>query len=96
MTDKAAVTVDFDHHQPEFARDRMAARQQLLSWHVADNDPDMFECSEEVRLDRAKNRHLAFASGPHRCIGARFAKAEWEIVTWQMLQRLPDFTVVEE
>jgi cytochrome P450 len=70
-------------------------RDLQLMWHAGNRDADAFECPQEVRLDRDHNRHLAFAAGPHRCIGAHFARAEWRIVMNQMIERLPDFTVDE-
>ena len=72
-----------------------AGERVWLMWHGGNQDPEVFECPEEVRLDREHNRHMAFAAGPHRCIGAHFARAEWQIVMTKVLERLPDFTVDE-
>jgi cytochrome P450 len=42
----------------------------------ADHDPAMFDCPDELRLDRSPNRHLALGVGAHYCVGAPLAKAE--------------------
>ena len=83
--------------QDVVVRDRQlsAGDRVWLMWHAANHDPEAFDCPEQVRLDRSNNKHLSFASGPHRCIGAHFARVEWEIVVSQMLQRIPDFTIDE-
>jgi cytochrome P450 len=47
-----------------------------LGFGAANHDPAMFECPEEVRLDRSPNRHLAFGAGPHLCAGAGVARME--------------------
>jgi cytochrome P450 len=41
----------------------------------ANRDPDEFDRPEELVLDRAPNRHLAFGWGVHGCIGALFGRA---------------------
>lgn len=40
-----------------------AGERVLLSWARANHDPAEFECPDEVRLDRAPNRHTAFGIG---------------------------------
>lgn len=37
---------------------------------AANRDPDVFECPDDIVLDRSPNPHLAFGSGPHHCVGA--------------------------
>jgi cytochrome P450 len=37
---------------------------------AANRDPEEFENPDDLVLDRSPNRHLAFGSGPHYCIGA--------------------------
>ncbi len=45
----------------------------LLSFPSANRDEDVFDRPDEVILDRPNNRHLAFGSGIHRCLGLHFA-----------------------
>jgi cytochrome P450 len=47
-------------------------------------DPDMFD----VRRANA-GRHLAFAHGPHFCLGAHLARLEAQVVVGTLLARLP-------
>jgi cytochrome P450 len=47
-------------------------------------DPDRFD----VRRDNAQ-RHLAFARGPHVCIGMHLARLEAHVAVKQLLRRLP-------
>lgn len=51
-------------------------RETLVTTMAAANrDPRQFHDPDRIILDRAPNRHLAFAWGPHVCLGARLALA---------------------
>lgn len=45
-----------------------------LGWAAANFDPNVFQCPEEVRLDRKPNPHLSFGFGEHLCLGAAHAR----------------------
>lgn len=45
-----------------------------LCFASANYDAEVFECPEEVRLDRKPNPHVAFGFGPHLCLGAPHAR----------------------
>jgi cytochrome P450 len=45
---------------------------------AANRDPRQFDDPDALVLDRSPNQHLAFAWGPHICLGARLAQA-WVI-----------------
>jgi cytochrome P450 len=68
----------------------------MLLWASANRDPAEFDRPDEVVPDRLPNRHLAFGLGPHRCIGAHFARAEMAVALEEVLRRLPDFEVDED
>lgn len=68
----------------------------MISWVSANHDPAEFERADEVVLDRAPNKHLAFGGGRHRCIGAHLARMETEVMLAQVLDRIPDYVVDEE
>jgi len=56
----------------------------------ANRDPAVFGDPDEFDLDRADGRrHLAFALGPHFCVGERLARAEARASVSALLDRLP-------
>jgi cytochrome P450 len=67
----------------------------MLSWLSANLDPRVFDDPDEVVLDRAPNPHLAFGSGPHRCIGMHMARAMFQVLVREVLDRIPDYRVDE-
>ncbi len=67
--------------------------QVLISWFAANHDEREFERADEVVLDRAPNRHVAFGLGPHRCIGAPLARVMFEVMVKAVLERIPDYEV---
>ena len=48
-----------------------------VSDYGSSDDPEQFENPDEFIIDRAKNRHVAFGLGIHRCLGSNLAK--WEL-----------------
>jgi cytochrome P450 len=71
---------------PMRAGDRVA-----LFYASANRDEDVFTDPFEFRVDRQPNRHLAFGSGPHFCMGANLARVELEAVFRHLLARLEWF-----
>jgi cytochrome P450 len=67
----------------------------LMLWASANRDPDEFDNADELIIDRSPNRHLAFGLGPHRCLGAHFARAEIQVALEEVLRRLPDYEIEE-
>jgi cytochrome P450 len=63
----------------------------LVSFPAANRDDEVFERPDEVLLDRPNNRHLAFGSGIHRCLGLHFARMELRIGLEELLRRVPSF-----
>ena len=62
---------------------------------IANRDPDEFEDPEKLDLGRIGNRHTAFATGPHRCIGSHLARREIEVALEEWLARVPTFRIKE-
>jgi cytochrome P450 len=48
----------------------------LLSYPSANRDEEVFADPFAFRIDRKPNRHLAFGTGPHVCLGQHLAKLE--------------------
>jgi cytochrome P450 len=82
------------------ARDIVVGGQQLrrndrvvISWLAANHDDQEFERPDEILLDRAPNRHVAFGLGPHRCIGSHLARLMSGVMVKAVLERIPDYRV---
>lgn len=56
----------------------------------ANRDPLVFDDPETVDISRPKNKHLAFATGIHVCLGATLARIEGRIAIGNLVQRFPD------
>ena len=63
---------------------------------AANRDDEQFVDAHELRLDRQPNRHLAFSSGIHFCIGAPLARIELTEALRAILTRFPGFRLVRE
>ena len=42
---------------------------------AANFDEEIFDDPTEFRIDRKPNRHLAFGTGPHQCLGTASSRA---------------------
>jgi len=56
----------------------------------ANRDEKRFAGPDRFDLDRGSEGHLAFASGPHLCIGLHLGRLEAEIAVNALLDRLPN------
>lgn len=72
-----------------------AGDQMLLTFPAVNHDPEAFEAPEEFRLDRAKNRHVAFGLGIHRCVGSNLARLELLIALQEWLRAFPNYRLDE-
>ena len=56
---------------------------------AANRDPAQFDKPDRLDLARQPNRHLAFASGHHQCVGMHLARLEAHIAVSRFLSRFP-------
>jgi hypothetical protein len=85
------VTADTEFHGcPMHEGDKV-----LMNFPAANRDPEAFERADEVLLDRAHNRHVAFGSGIHRCAGSNLARMELKVALEEWLSRIPAFHLAE-
>jgi len=83
------ATRDVDlHGQTIHAGDLVA-----VSYGSANRDEQVFESPDRCIIDRHPNRHVAFGTGPHACLGAHLARLEMRVALQEMLRRFPDHRV---
>ncbi|MHA6261710.1 cytochrome P450 [Arenibacterium sp. CAU 1754] len=61
---------------------------------AANRDPAVFDTPGELDITRKPNRHLAFAGGPHVCVGLTLARMEGRIAISRFLTRFPDYRIL--
>ncbi len=61
---------------------------------AANRDPAQFVDPERFDIGRSPNRHLAFGSGIHQCVGMGLARLEGEIAISRFLARFPGYRLV--
>ena len=60
---------------------------------AANRDPELFKAPDVLDVGRQPNRHLAFASGAHQCVGMNVARLEGRVAIARFLQRYPDYEI---
>ena len=65
-----------------------AGDRVLIFWASANHDEREFAQPEEVVLDRRPNRHIAFGSGIHRCLGSNIARSAITVALDLWLERV--------
>ena len=60
---------------------------------AANRDPRQFAEPDRLDLSRKPNKHLAFAGGPHLCVGFSLARMEGRIAVSRFLQRFPNYAL---
>jgi cytochrome P450 len=65
----------------------------IAPFAAANRDPGVFEDADSVRLARRRNKHLAFGTGAHRCIGSSLARLELKVALGEWLDAMPRFEV---
>jgi cytochrome P450 len=69
----------------------------VMLYGSANRDEDVFGSdSEEFRVSRHPNPHIAFGYGEHSCIGAQLARLEATVMFEELLRRFPRLELVGE
>jgi cytochrome P450 len=61
-----------------------------ISLAAANHDDSVFDDPETYDMTRAARPHLAFAAGPHTCVGLHLARMEMAVVLANIFEALPD------
>jgi cytochrome P450 len=87
----AAVVDRYATRDIELAGARIAARDLVsVSIAAANRDPRTFEDPDRFAVARENaGRHIAFAGGPHVCVGMHLARLEAGVAIARLLERLP-------
>jgi cytochrome P450 len=59
-------------------------------------DSEYFPDADKADLDRENKNHMAFNSGPHRCVGSHLARLELKVLYEEWLRRIPEFSLSED
>jgi len=65
----------------------------MISYGAANVDPSGCDEPFAVRFDRAKNPHLAFGGGVHRCLGSHLARRELRVALREWHRRIPEYRI---
>jgi cytochrome P450 len=78
----------------EFKGVRMQAGDRVVVLiGAANHDSAEFDDPLTANFDRKVNRHIAFAAGPHRCLGSHLARHELEVALEEWHARIPDYQI---
>ncbi len=79
-----------------FAAPILEGDRVLLLYLSGNRDERTFERPDEFDIRRSPNPHLAFGAGSrHFCLGAQLARLELRTLFDELLDRLPELTLVE-
>lgn len=86
------VTQDFEYAGRQLKQGQFAT----MVLGAANRDPARFDAPDQLDLTRKDNRHLAFAQGPHLCIGAHLARLVASTAFTALLARMPNMRLEGE
>jgi cytochrome P450 len=70
----------------------LAPRTQVtLGIGAANRDPEAFADPDRLDISRTPNRHVAFGSGIHQCVGMGLARLEGRVAIGRFLERFPNY-----
>ena len=65
-----------------------------LMYASASFDEEIFDKPFEFNIERKPNRHLAFGTGPHQCLGLILARLEMRVFFEQLIPRIAEMELV--
>ena len=68
-----------------------AGEMVMLPLSVTNRDPGRYAKPLEVDLTRRGSNHIAFGSGPHRCLGSHLARLELTVAIEEWHKRIPEY-----
>lgn len=69
----------------------------LISTELGNLDPEVFASPAQVDFNRPDaSLHMAFAYGPHRCVGSHLARRELAIAIELWLKKIPPFRMADK
>jgi cytochrome P450 len=73
----------------EIAGHKVKKGDKIVMWYISGNrDESVFPDADRLDIERPNaRRHLAFGFGVHRCVGARLAELQLQILFEEMLKR---------
>jgi cytochrome P450 len=78
----------------EIAGTRIPKGSQVLGMLISANrDESVFTDPYMLDLSRKPNKHIAFAAGPHHCLGHQLARLEGRIALTELLGRFADLEI---
>jgi cytochrome P450 len=84
-------------HDVVFRGVEMKAGDRLIQFlPSADLDPARFASPDRFDMAREDKVHIAFNSGPHRCLGSHLARVELQVLYEELLKRIPTFRLDPE
>jgi cytochrome P450 len=63
----------------------------MISLPAAGRDGSVFTDASVVDFDRARQAHLTFGAGPHRCLGSHLARLELRVAYEEWHRLIPDY-----
>ena len=73
-----------------------AGEHLVMFYPSANRDAEVFENPDRLDVERSPNRHLAFGTGPHVCLGMHLARLELKVMFEQFLQRVEKIEITGE